>query len=84
MPDKLDVLQYIKNYMNDNGWAPSVREIGASIGASSTGTANYFLVQLEDDGFIFREPHTARAIRITSDGNAALYQRTRGGSGVGS
>jgi repressor LexA len=83
MTDKMAVLQYIKNYTSDHGWAPSVREISASVGATSTGTANYFLTQLEDSGYIVREKRTARAIRLTNDGNTALYQWLAGGSDAG-
>lgn len=67
------VLQYIKNYVGDNGWPPSVREISASLGATSTGTANYHLTQLQARGYIIRKARTARALRITEDGNNALY-----------
>ena len=73
MSNSMVVLQFIKNYSNDNGWAPSVREISASLNATSTGTANYHLGQLESRGYIIRKPRTARALRITEDGNNALY-----------
>ena len=73
MSNSMIVLQYIKNYTNDNGWAPSVREISASLNATSTGTANYHLVQLQARGYIVRKARTARALRITEDGNNALY-----------
>jgi repressor LexA len=77
MNSSMVVLQFIKNYMGDNGWAPSVREVAASINASSTGTANYHLENLESQGYIERRPRTARAIRITEDGNNALYSWSR-------
>jgi repressor LexA len=73
MSNSMIVLQYIKNYINDNGWAPSVREISASLNAASTGTANYHLTQLQARGYIIRKARTARALRLTEDGNNALY-----------
>jgi len=73
MSNTMVVLQFIKNYSSDNGWAPSVREISASLNASSTGTANYHLAQLVTRGYVIRKPRTARALRITEDGNNALY-----------
>ena len=77
MSNSMVILQYIKNYSNDNGWAPSVREISASVNASSTGTANYHLANLETLGYIVRARRTARAIRITEEGNNALYSWSR-------
>lgn len=73
MSNKMVVLQFIKNYIGDNGWAPTVREISHSINAISTGTAYYHLGRLEDLGYIERAPRAARAIRITEEGNNALY-----------
>jgi repressor LexA len=73
MSNSMVILQFIKNYIGDNGWAPSVREVSASVNATSTGTANYHLTQLEARGFIERKPRTARAIKLTQEGNNALY-----------
>lgn len=77
MSNSMVILQYIKNYINDNGWAPSVREISASVNATSTGTANYHLGHLDAQGYIVRKARTARAIRITQEGNNALYAWNR-------
>ena len=77
MSSSMVILQFIKNYIGDNGWAPSVREISASVNASSTGTANYHLKNLEGSGYIIRKARTARALRITEDGNNALYDWSR-------
>ena len=77
MSNSMVILQYIKNYINDNGWAPSVREISASVNATSTGTANYHLGHLDTQGYIIRKARTARAIRITQEGNNALYAWNR-------
>lgn len=80
MSNSMVILQFIKNYTNDNGWAPSVREISASVNATSTGTANYHLGHLDAQGYIVRKARTARAIRITEEGNNALYSWSRSGT----
>lgn len=77
MSSSMVILQFIKNYIGDNGWAPSVREISASVNASSTGTANYHLKNLETNGYIIRKARTARALRLTQEGNDALYAWNR-------
>ncbi len=77
MSNSMVILHYIKNYINDNGWAPSVREISASVNATSTGTANYHLGYLDTQGYIIRKARTARAIRITQEGHNALYSWNR-------
>ncbi len=78
MNNTMVVLQFIKNYIADMGWAPSVREIASAISATSTGTVTYHLDKLEIQGYIVRMPRTARAIRITDEGNEALYDFNRG------
>jgi SOS-response transcriptional repressor LexA len=55
-------LKFIKKYIEDNGWAPSIREIAEGIGRSVN--ASYLAVQrLEKQGLIETGPH-ARQIRL--------------------
>lgn len=57
------ILDYIQVHLNLNGFSPSIKEIGAAVGLSITGTA-YHLNQLEEGGVISRVPNQPRAIRI--------------------
>ncbi|MCD7722938.1 MAG: transcriptional repressor LexA [Clostridiales bacterium] len=58
------VFEYIKNFIFENGVAPSVREIGQAVGLKSTCTVQYNLNALENAGYITREPNLKRTIRI--------------------
>lgn len=46
------ILQFISEYMQENGYAPSVREIGQAVGLRSTATVTYHLEQLRQKGLL--------------------------------
>ena len=68
------VLEYIKNEIRTNGYPPSVREICAGIGVSSTSTVQGYLDRLEKFGYIRRENTKNRTIKIveTEDVNNVI------------
>lgn len=65
------ILNYIKEQIRQKGYPPSVREIGESVGLSSSSTVHGHLARLEEKGFIRRDPTKPRAIEIT-DGDFYL------------
>lgn len=54
MRNRAIVLLYLKDYIADKGYAPTVREIQAHFGWESTSTVHRHLVALQDDGYIRR------------------------------
>ena len=46
------ILEFIEQFVQDNGYAPSVREIGAAVGLRSTASVSYHLHQLQDQGLL--------------------------------
>ena len=56
MPRTSDKAQLILNYVNEfiqeNGYSPSVREIGAAVGLRSTASVSYHLQALQDKGML--------------------------------
>lgn len=58
------ILQFIESYRQQNGYAPSIREIGDAIGVGSTSLVNYYLDQLEHLKYIQRDRSISRAIRV--------------------
>ena len=54
MPRKSDkaglILDYVNRFVRENGYAPSVREIGAAVGLRSTASVSYHLQQLQAKG----------------------------------
>lgn len=61
------ILQFIQERTKTQGYPPSVREIGAAVGLKSSSTVHMYLVQLEEKGFIRRDPAKPRAIIIVQD-----------------
>ena len=37
------ILEYVNQFLQENGYAPSVREIGAAVGLRSTASVSYHL-----------------------------------------
>lgn len=46
------ILDFVNQFVVENGYSPSVREIGAAVGLSSTASVSYHLQQLEDKGLL--------------------------------
>ncbi len=46
------ILEYVNAFARENGYAPSVREIGAAVGLSSTASVSYHLHQLQEKGLL--------------------------------
>ena len=67
------VFDYLLKSINENGYAPSVRDIGASLGIKSTSSVHLYLHNLEAKGFIEQDANKKRTIRI-----CAPYSRVSG------
>ena len=46
------ILSFVRSFTQENGFAPSVREIGAAVGLRSTASVSYHLQQLQDKGLL--------------------------------
>ena len=44
------IMEYVNRFVQENGYAPSVREIGAAVGLRSTASVSYHLQQLQAKG----------------------------------
>ena len=65
------ILKFLEKFQAENGYPPSIREIGENTNISSTSVVNYYLNQLEEMNFIKRESNVSRGIRLlkTLEGN---------------
>lgn len=59
-----DILSFIEKQVKEYGYPPSVREIGKSVGLSSTATVHGYLAKLEEKGYIKKENQKGRALRL--------------------
>ncbi|MCD2345930.1 transcriptional repressor LexA [Clostridium guangxiense] len=62
-----EIYEFIRQEVLDKGYPPSVREICAKVGLSSTSTVHSHLSKLEKKGLIRRDPTKPRAIEIIKD-----------------
>ena len=46
------ILEFVQEFVRDNGYAPSVREIGAAVGLNSTASVSYQLKRLQEQGLL--------------------------------
>jgi repressor LexA len=58
------ILGFLKTFTLDNGYPPTIREIGKAVGISSTSVVNYNLDALQRGGFIYRDRTVSRGIRM--------------------
>ena len=56
------ILSFINEYVDDHGYPPSIREIGAAAGISSTSVVDYNLRALERDGLLRRDREVSRGL----------------------
>lgn len=71
---QIAILEFIKQEIRAKGYPPSVREIGEAVGLSSSSTVHGHLAQLEDKGYIRRDPTKPRAIEVL-DGSEGLAKK---------
>jgi repressor LexA len=59
------ILDYLRGFVDEHGYPPTVREIGEAVGLRSPSTVHAHLAQLERAGFIRRDPTKPRALELT-------------------
>ena len=72
-PDKrIRILEFIRKFIDDRGYAPTIAEIQRSCSISSKSVVEYHLKALEREKRIRRDPDISRAIEITGMGKRAM------------
>jgi repressor LexA len=59
------ILDYLRDFVDEHGYPPTVREIGEAVGLRSPSTVHAHLAQLERAGLLRRDPTKPRAIELT-------------------
>ena len=71
------ILGVLERFTDQNGYPPSIREIGKRTSISSTSVVNYYLDQLEEDGFIERDRNVSRGVRLIRLATGEIYGQTQ-------
>ena len=66
------ILEFLGEYIEENGYPPSIREIGAAADISSTSVVSYNLRRLEERGYISRDKEVSRGLKLTSGANVQI------------
>ena len=60
----IQVFEFIRRYIADNGWAPTYQEIADAVGLKSKSDVGRYLTRLEEKGLI-KKGNGSRMIAIT-------------------
>ncbi len=64
------ILDFIRGFVRDHGYPPTVREIGTNVGISSTSVVDYNLRILTERGYVKRDQEISRGISVIEDEEA--------------
>lgn len=66
------VLEVIRDSVQRRGYPPSMREIGESVGLTSTSSVSHQLRALQRKGFLLRDPNRPRAVVVRMPGSVPV------------
>lgn len=61
------ILEFIRQFINEHHFPPTIREIGETVGISSTSVVKYNLDALQRRGYIERDREISRGLRLVQD-----------------
>jgi repressor LexA len=70
-PRQEQILAFIREFEECNGYAPSMREIGGAVDLTSTSAVSYQLSMLQDKGCLRRIPGRPRTVEVVLPGEPA-------------
>jgi len=65
-PKQIQVLHFIQNFWNENGYAPTQSEIAKNFGFQSLGTVQNYLVRLQKQGVLEKTWNGKRQLRLVA------------------
>ena len=68
------MLSFIREFTGENGYPPTIRQIGEAAGISSTSVVNYNLNKLEKAGYLTRDLKVSRGLRLISSEPQNLFK----------
>ena len=70
------ILKFIEKKIKEDGYPPSVREIGKAVGLSSTATVHGYLAKLRAKGYIKKEDKKGRTLKLLKGGNGTPIEES--------
>jgi len=71
---QLEILEFIKNFIGENNYAPSYREIAKALKLSSVATVAEYINVLEQKGYLSREGACARSLQLTPSWDERAFE----------
>lgn len=71
------IMEFLEQYQEKNLYSPSIREIGDYIGVPSTSLVDYYIRQLIEQGYLERDEHVSRSLRIVRPYDLTTTDRTK-------
>lgn len=62
-----NILDFIESYLEENGYPPTIREIGLAVDIPSTSVVNYNLNKLVREGFLARSQKVSRGLLLVKE-----------------
>jgi repressor LexA len=62
-----EILEFVAHFQGENGYPPTIREIGSAVGISSTSHVSYHLRALREKGYLEKDPHISRGLRVVGE-----------------
>jgi repressor LexA len=69
------ILEFVRHYVSDHSYPPTVREIGDGVGITSTSVVDYNLRVLAKRGYIRRDNDISRGIELLDNDGERLPER---------
>jgi len=69
---RTQVLQYVEQFLQENGYAPTCEEIRAALRLSSKSHAAYYLGILEQQGLLEKRPRSPRGLKLRAHSSRDL------------
>ena len=70
---QIEILYFIKNHIQAQGYPPAVREICKGVNLKSTSTVHRHLEKIEEKGYIRKDPTKPRAIEVLDREDNSLF-----------
>jgi repressor LexA len=62
-----NILRFIRSYVEQHGYPPTIRQIGEATGINSTSVVNYNLNKLVQAEYLARSQHVSRGLRLVTN-----------------